>query len=322
MNAAQYNRSPLRVGNSNITLGGGAGAAGGALPAPAATSGVPMVAYQHMPAKTYKSFDMKPSAAAATFDKMKTKLREFGCLSDDQLQRVDSLMKSLSAADAAMSDSDLNVLVEKLNTMPISECFPALDLARLAVLRPDAASTPEREAIWISLFQKALSLCQEAGNKKLEGPAAVAIPMLSLRLCSNAFANGSSSKTSSIAAAHLMDVLSCAKAHVRSPNKNVRLSVATVLHNACLHLHSTGSVGDAVADVVVDIVDDVFTCRLYNESEAVMRTLVAVGTLIMSSPAAKKAGNQRFLAAKVEPAASPHSQDVKVAAKEVYSLLA
>jgi len=284
-----------RVGSQNITLGTEAGSGNGVGGLPGGvTSGAPLASYQHLPAKAYKSFGLASTAKISTFEKMKVKLTEFGKLSAAQIENVDSLMQALAGDDSTpIEASDLQILVEMLDALPQTESFPALDLARMAVLRSDAATT----AFWEAFVPKSLALCQQASSASLEGPAAVAVPMLTLRLCANALA----SPCRDAVATQLLDTLACTKANVRSSNKNVRLSVATLLFNICFYLHSSeGPVSSAVSDVILDIVNEALTCRMYNEGEAVMRILVALGTLVYANDPAKKAAKALFLTAKVE----------------------
>jgi hypothetical protein len=146
--------------------------------------------------------------------------------------------------------------------------------------------------------------------------------MLSLRLLSNAFKGGPGSLEA--VSARLEDlVVPLMQAHVASSNKNVRLSVATLLHNVCHYLHSTAAPVSLVADVL-SLCREALLNRAY-EGEAIFRTLVAIGTLVMggsNASAAKEVAQSLYLASKVELAASPHGPSVKMAAKEVHSILA
>lgn len=319
-----------RTQSASRTIGAessGSGAAGGG--PRGATTGVPIASYVHVPAKTYKVFDLSEKAAATTFDKMKTKVESFGKVTPDQMERVSRLMEILAATNqyhsTQMEDQDLAVISELLATLPPSEAFPALDLARMAVLHPDAASS-ERMNVWSDLMAQTLALCKDCSAA--HGPA---IPMLSLRLFANAFQGGPGSLQAISTPPTLDAVLSYTSSQLASSNKNIRLSVATVLYNVCYFVkaaESTAPLDEAVMIVLVEklmtMVHSILTNKAY-ESEGVFRALVAAGTLL-SSPSglgqqARLQGNAIFLAAKVEPAASPHGAEVKAAAKEVYSLL-
>jgi hypothetical protein len=184
-----------------------------------------------------------------------------------------------------------------------------------AALHPDATSIA-RFGYWDNVIQQALTLCKN--QAALEGPAVVAIPMLSLRLFANAFKGGPGSAQA--VAKHSDDILACTEAHVKSSNKNIRLSVATVLHNACFYVHSNTQTTGSAAHRILPMLNDIITSKSY-ESEGIMRALVALGTLVMASKPVKDAAKTLFLASKVELAASPHGANVKNAAKEVYAVL-
>jgi len=301
-----------RVGNQAPTIGmGGSG--------PVATTGVPIASYQYLPITGYKSFRLSEKTAATTLEKMKTKIQEFGKLTETEMSKLTNLMETIGASNryhaSKVDDSELAVVTGMLEKFPPNEAFPALDLARLAVLHPDAASK-SRFAYWDKVLLQALGLCRTTDN--LEGPAAVAIPMLSLRLFANAFKGGPGSLEA--VSDYVDPMLTCTEAYVKSSNKNIRLSVATVLHNVC-HFLNSKSQGSRFAHKIVPMLNEIMTLKTY-ETEALMRSMQALGTLVMSCTEAKDAAKTLYLASKVEPAASPHTSEVKAAAKEVYTVLA
>ncbi|CAB9511653.1 Phospholipase A-2-activating protein [Seminavis robusta] len=311
-----------RVGNSKTTLGGGGGG-------PAASSsvgggpvaGVPIASYEHLPSKTYKSFEISEKSATATFEKMKTKIQEMGKLSEEQLACVSSLMQTLAASNryhaTKLEDAELKVLLDMLEQLPPAEAFPFLDLARYAALHPDGASTA-RASYWDRMIQKVLNLSEDTSG--LEGPAAVAIPMLSLRVFANCFKGGPGSLQA--VSSSLSPILGRAEAHSKSKNKNIRLSVATVLYNICHYIHSNPSVAsESIVLPTVTTINTIIEAKTY-ETEALYRSMVALGTLVMSNKEAKEAAKAARLSTKVEPAASPHTPQAKKLAKEIYSLLA
>jgi phospholipase A-2-activating protein len=309
-----------RVGKDTPTLGGGGGSSGA--PVPVATTGIPMVSYQHLPTTGYKSFELPSKTGATTLEKMKNKIQEYGKLSDAQLALISTLTETLLATSryhaTKVTAAELAVIADMLEVFTPNEAFPALDLARLTVLHPDAASA-SNSAFWQKLISKALSLCEIEG---LEGPAAVAIPMLSLRLFANAFRGGPGSLEAAAAAAlHLEELLKCANKFIPSKNKNVRLSVATLLYNISYYLHSNPPARPEIACQVVAAVDSILKCNTY-EGEAVTRALVALGTVVMASPEAKEAAKALHVVSRVEMAASPHGDVAKTVAKEVYNVMA
>jgi phospholipase A-2-activating protein len=280
-----------------------------------------MVSYQHLPMTGYKSFELPPKTGATTLEKMKNKIQEYGKLSDAQLALISTLMDTVLATSryhaTKVPAAELAVIADMLEVFPPNEAFPALDLARLTVLHPDAASA-SNSAFWQKVISKALSLCEIEG---LEGPAAVAIPMLSLRLFANAFRGGPGSLEAA-AALYLEELLKCANKFIPSKNKNVRLSVATLLYNISYYLHSNNPPArPEIASQVVAAVDSILKCNTY-EGEAVTRALVALGTVVMASPEAKEAAKALHVVSRVEMAASPHGDVAKTVAKEVYNVMA
>ncbi|GKY98461.1 hypothetical protein MPSEU_000803400 [Mayamaea pseudoterrestris] len=311
-----------RSGHAGVTLGGPAGGfSGGSMPS--AVTGVPFAAYNYLPMKTYKVFDLSEKQAATTMEKMKAKIEVVGNLSNDQLASLSSLMNTLQATSryhaSEISDAELQVILVILNTFPPAEAFPALDLGRMAVLHPDAASRG-RSAYWSQIIQRAIQLCETSATENIEGPAAVGIPMLSLRLFANAFKGGAGSLEA--AATNLESIVDCGKSYATSPNKNVRLSIATLIGNICLYLHSVAQGGSIFFPLqLLSIIDEILSNYKLYEAEAILRTLIGLGTLVMGVPEAKNAAQSLFLAPKVQPAASQHGDDAKNAAREVYSVL-
>jgi phospholipase A-2-activating protein len=293
-------------------------------------AGTPIVNYQYIPISACKKFDLSEKTAVTTLQKMKSKIQEFLQKNDSNEftntaidASVGTLLDTLAAHNryhaSRVQDAELAAITHMLTTFPTAELFPALDLARLTVLHPDAAAA-SRMSYWKDLFQSTCSLlCRSSDNPTGgDGPSAVAVPMLSLRLFANAFVGGPGSRDA--AGQMLPDILNCANRHIPSTNKNIRLSVATVLHNACWYLHQNKSLADNLAPQIVNMIHEILSLKTY-ESEGVFRTIVSLGTLVMSSPVAKQASKGQYMASKVEPAASPHEQHVKGAAKEVYNVL-
>jgi phospholipase A-2-activating protein len=304
-----------RVGKEAPTLGSG----GGAGMAPVATTGIPMISYQHLPITGYIAFDLSAKTATTTLEKMKKKIQEYGKLSEAQLGNLTSLMETLGATSryhaSTISTTELAVISDMLDTFDPAEVFPALDLARLTVIHPDA-STSKNEAYWTKILAKAVDLLGKTDG--LQGPAAVAVPMLSLRLFANSFKGGSGSCTAAVA--HLEDMLICAQFFLPSSNKNIRLSVATLLYNVAHFLHSTKATRPEVAANVVTLVDDILKARTY-EADGIIRSLLALGTTVLANPEVKEVAKSLYVVSRVEMVASPHGDLAKAVAKEVYHVL-
>jgi phospholipase A-2-activating protein len=304
-----------RVGKEAPTLGG----SGTAATAAVATAGVPMISYQHLPMPGYITFDLPAKTAITTLEKMKAKIQEFGKLSQEQLVNLSSLMETLGATSryhaSTISPAELALISDMLDTFSPAEVFPALDLARLTVTHPDAAAS-KNEACWTKILAQAVGLTGKTNG--LEGPAALAIPMLSLRLFANSFKGGPGS--CSVAAAHLEDMLQCATLFLPSGNKNVRLSVATLLYNMACFLHTTKATRPEIAAQIVTLVDKILQARTY-EAEGIVRSLVALGTVVLSNPEVKEVAKGLYVVSRVEMAASPHGDLARAVAREVYHAL-
>jgi len=236
------------------------------------------------------------------------------------MDRVGALMDVIKATNRYHSCKieDVMIFGDLLNNLEPSQSFPALDLARLAVLHPDAADT-RHSAIWNDVFQKAILLFGDPASK--EGPA---IPMLSFRLFANALKGGPGSQKALLP---LMETILnvCAKPHVQSSNKNVRLSLATLFYNMAVYAKMAGLPStNFPIELFLTILSEVLTTPTFKQYEepAMMRTLQTLGTLCLAYPAeCKMVAKRLFLASKVEPAASAHSSTTKAAAKEVYAAL-
>ena len=61
----------------------------------------------------------------------------------------------------------------------------------------------------------------------------------------------------------------------------MRLAESTVLLNVSSHLKSTGNYGSEIPDLFFDLVGKILNSNTYYETEAVVRTLVAFGTILL-----------------------------------------
>jgi phospholipase A-2-activating protein len=128
-----------RVGTQAPTLGMDTGAA--------ATSAVPAAAmYEHLPVKGYKSFEL---AKSASLEKMQAKLLETGKLNEKQVEYLASLFETLASTNryhaTKVLREEMICVRDMLKLWPPAEAFPALDLARIMVLHPDASLRDKSE---------------------------------------------------------------------------------------------------------------------------------------------------------------------------------
>lgn len=280
---------------------------------PAATTGTPLTSFQHLPMTHAKTFDLVTASASTTLSKIQAKLEE-SCTDEKQRTTLASLVETLAATQRYhvnhVTNEHWKLLEQFVQTLPPSLAFPALDLARMAVRHPDGVHYSA------SLLVTAACQMDETSSGTLSGPAVVAIPLLTLRLAVNVLA------VNPRCLSNREVLLLCAARHVQSDNKNIRLSVATLLYNLVFAMQPKPT-DEEIATIcysIVSIAKDILNNRQY-EAEAILRTLQAVGTLVLSHAAAKSIANSLFMASVVEPAASPHGDVVKAAAKEVYAVL-
>lgn len=286
----------------------------GSVPTGSATA--PMVAYEHLPSRAYKSFDLTPKTAATVLTKLKAKLNEFGALTEaGQAETMETLSTTLLATNryhsSKIADAELKLITQLLEKLPPDQSFPVLDLARMCAMHPDATSQ-SRSTHWKTIVTRALSIPDTTN-----GPA---VPMLTLRIAANALRGGAGSREAVVANPTLETVVSYAQRHVASDNKNVRLSVATFLFNTC-HFFVSGTTRPTakMAQSLVALGDVIVSNNQYEE-EALFRAMQGVGSLALTVPEAKEAA--KVLTLKVEPAACRlGGAACKALAKEVYAVL-
>ena len=327
-----------RAGEQAPTLGMGGGAGGGgtggggggtssSYSAPPSSAPTPMEVtptYDHLPMKGYKVFDGGIDKKGLT--KVISKIREFNDavtsnnkLSPNEANDVlDSLCTTLSVTNryhsSTISDIELATIQKMITSWDAKQSFPALDLARMVVLHPDAAS-PKRKGYWEEILIGAMDAC-------LGLEAEVAVPMLTMRLIANSYKGGSGAAG---AAASLVDrILDCANACAPSDNKNVRLSVATAILNTSSYMSSSPPSSAASAIRILDVVGTILECGKY-ESEPIARSLVALGTALLlpgeCGTEVQRVAKERSVNAMVEGVSSGHGDTVKAVAKEILSIL-
>ena len=150
--------------------------------------------YLHLPLNVYKFFDAGVDKKGLT--KVLQKIGEFNAsvsskpLSSADQESLDSLAETLSITNRYHSTTVANVELAPLSAMivewDVTHAFPALDLARMAVLHPDAAKA-ERSGYWKELLSAALNKCLGLGDDAVKE---VAVPLLTMRLVCNCYRGG------------------------------------------------------------------------------------------------------------------------------------
>jgi phospholipase A-2-activating protein len=289
---------------------------------PPATTGLPLASYQHFPITSYLAFELPDKNATSMLEKMTKKMLESQKLSEQQGVHLQSLVATLGATNryhaTKIQDEELAVIPTLVDLLPRSEVFPALDLARFVVLHPDAAAQG-RATYWQHVIKQTLDiLAQENGTTH-------ANPMLSLRLFANALRAGPGARAG--VWSRLPDVLGAVTRFCTVPDhRQVRLALATVLYNvahAIAQQPAQNGNGSHHASLLVPTCHAVLTTAgpAKYEAEAVVRTLLALGTVVMCSTAAKETAKSLHLGAMVEPVSHDHGDVAKAVGKEVYALL-
>lgn len=321
-----------RAGESGPTLGGGNAAAPTIYepepngPTPMETE--PTLAYAHLPMKGYKTFDAGIDKKGLT--KVVQKIREFNnSVTSNQLSPNESehLLDSLSITlattnryhSSTVSTAELAIIHKMITHWDAAHSFPALDLARMVVLHPDA-SKGERKGYWSDVLGGALALCTGLGGNIVKE---VAVPMLTMRLVANSYKGGSGSLG---AAEGLVDtILDCAEACAPSDNKNVRLAVATVVLNVSSNMYTSSLASSSTAIRVLDVVGTIVGCGKY-EPEAIIRSLVALGTILLlpgeCGSEVKRIAKERGIGSMLERVATGHGEIGDAVATEIQLVLA
>ena len=282
-----------RAGASAPTLGmdagGGASSAGYAAP-PSSSGPAPMDAsptYDHIPMRGYKTFDS--GADSKGLAKVVSKVRELNASSSSPLppsladDALDSLASVLAVTNryhsSSVPDGGLEAIRRMVSDWDAKSAFPALDLARIAVLHPDASSSGRR-GYWDDVLSSALGQCESLGPDGCRSE--VAVPMLTMRLLANSYKGGPGSSSS---AGSLSErALGCVSLCSESSNKNVRLGAATALLNASSYMASSGPGSGATAAAAgkaVEVSASMLRSGRY-EAEATVRALVAMGTAMLA----------------------------------------
>jgi len=283
-----------RAGSSAPTLGmEGAATTSTASSARASSTAAappPTPSYIHLPMKSYMTFETGTTQKA--MEKILLKIKEFNTSlqsntrTTEELECIQSLTVTLVATSryhaTSVKKEELQVIQKILKDWPVDKVFPALDLARLVVLHPDANSTKNKD-FWMNVVRLAIAKCKEVQQKPPEGMAAVAIPMLSLRLFANAFKGAGSVEA---VAFFLKGILESAEAFAKSTNKNIRLSVATTALNATSYMNKQNSSSSVSPTQIFNLFKIMTNSGLY-DSEAMTRALVAFGTFLLVSDEAK-----------------------------------
>ena len=115
-------------------------------------------------------------------------------------------------------------------------------------------------------------------------------------------------------------ILNCVSNFVTSDNKNVRLAVSTVLLNLSSHLKSTGNYGGEIPDLFFDLVGKILNSNTY-ETEAIVRTLVAFGTILLVDDIFVQKAKPLVGAFSIQTISSQHGEKAASVGAEIQTIL-
>jgi phospholipase A-2-activating protein len=273
--------------------GAGGATGGGADPFTGEAAG----ARRHLPARGPLLYDAPPAAEG-----VRRKLAEFSAAVGAELAApegalapggaLDRLLER-AAARRALTPDDLDLLC-RLLSWPAECLFPALDLARLALLEPAGAAALAAAAGELDGSAPAGSLGAALAAACAATPPAPAALQTALRAAANCFAQPPAAAWALARGAALVDAFLAAGA--AAGPKGVRQGLATLLHN--LAAAGSRAVGEdlALERALVAAATALLEggAPAGGEDEAALRALVALGTAALGRPrvgaAARTAG--------------------------------
>lgn len=285
----------------------------------------PAPSYTNFPMRGYKTFET--GADQKVLSKVCNKIREFNSCLNNNLSpneidgTLDSLCQTIAATNryhaTTVSDEELAMILKMMQGWSLENVFPSLDLARLVALHPDAAKS-SRSMYWDKILACALDRCESLLSSDITGTPKTAIPMLSFRLFANCFRGGVGSQ--SAVELHLHRILKCVDSFAASTNKNVRLSLSTVLLNASSHMKSVGRFDDAIPDLFLITIGNICGSGIY-ETEPIVRVLVAFGTALLVDNTFQSKAKAMHMGSMLNLVASQHGEKAGSIVAEISSIL-
>merc|ERR1719414_1268426 len=209
-------------------------------------------------------------------DPMVNKLKEFNSLVPESVRLEDSLIVELPclATSVPPSPGPLLTALATMLSWPDQQVFPALDLVRAVLLHPATQGLLLEKEMLDKIFSAALR------NLTKEAPAPA--QMLSLRILSNMFA---SSKGEEMLRTYRDSVLTRIFQElfpIAEDNKNIQIAASTLLLNYSVSINRKMD-DESQIQMLSTLCINFLT--FITDWEARFRTLVAIGTMLTSSPA-------------------------------------
>ena len=115
-------------------------------------------------------------------------------------------------------------------------------------------------------------------------------------------------------------ILKCVQSFVEFENKNVRLAACTVLLNVSSHLKTTVKCESEIPDLFLNLVNKILSNKTY-ETEAVVRVLVAFGTILLVSDDFIQKAKSLFGSNVLSTAVNRHGEKAAAISAEIQNIL-
>jgi len=179
-------------------------------------------------------------------------------------------------------DGGLELVIKLVTQWPYKDRMPGLDLLRLLVVSPDAASFSHRDQNIIDVFL--------AGATETDSPAENHV-MMAVRGFGNLFETAEGRR---VALANFDKISSTVKTFVASTNRNLLVAISTLFINYAVLFTSELSTDTSFEHVLscLDVLTKIIEKQ--KDSEVVYRALVALGTLLTLDDEAKGAARDVY----------------------------
>mmetsp|Transcript_9050 Transcript_9050/g.10478 ORF Transcript_9050/g.10478 Transcript_9050/m.10478 type:complete len:151 (+) Transcript_9050:1-453(+) len=149
--------------------------------------------------------------------------------------------------------------------------------------------------------------------------------MLSFRLFANCIKGGKGSQTA--VETNFASIIKCVDSFTPSGNKNIRLAASTVLLNMSSYLKSKKSMNNEetyniteIPQLFLTVVSKILSSSSY-ETEAIVRTLVALGTVLLVDEVFVRKAKELMIASIAQSTASQHGSKAIEIGNEIQSIL-
>lgn len=230
-----------------------------------------------LPQRTFLAFK------TANFTAIKNKLSQVNQQESTQLTplELDQINQLITQLEAGSSSGGLNIdpLRKAISLWSPGSRLPALDLMRCAAA---AGTTTAPLEIARQVFEASAWASDWPTSGSAEAKTRDVNSMLALRTIANLWSDPRALADLELNAISLLGSLS--ETHYAELGKNAKIAFATVVYNATAQM--VGAAGkSAAAGITLGLVNEVLAAE-GEESEAVYRTLVALGNLLCSSSGA------------------------------------